>query len=250
MSEHLDIERLARWIAEAQRIAVLTGAGISTESGIPDFRSATGLYADPQNANVFDLAAFRVAPEHFYRFARTFYPMVANAQPNPAHRVLARWEHEVGKPIQIATQNVDDLHQRAGSSRVFPVHGDYRISYCLSCGAESKTEAWVPCVMSGKVPRCHCGGLIKPKITFFGEMLPEDAWEASVEAMSEADLVLILGTSLQVYPAASLPDFAPPSAHRVIVNRDPTARDDLADLVIYGSLSEVLTRVDGELRRL
>lgn len=239
-----DMRRVAEWLGNARHVAVLSGAGISTESGIPDFRSATGLYSDERNVNVFDLGAFLKDPRPFYRFAREFYPRVMQAQPNLAHRLLARWEHERGFDIRIATQNVDDFHQRAGSSNVYPVHGDFRHSTCMSCGARSATDRWVPTVMRGDVPRCECGGVIKPDITFFGELLPEEAWRSSVEAMRQADLVFILGTSLQVYPAAGLPDYAPPSARIVIVNNEATARDDLADILLYGSISEILSVID------
>lgn len=237
------IEQAAQWLREARRVAVLTGAGISTESGIPDFRSADGLYADGRNVNVFDLRAFLDDPKPFYDFARRFYPLVISAQPNEAHRLLAEWETKWNKDIRIATQNIDDFHQRAGSTRVYPVHGDFRTSACQACGAISATELWVPVVMRGEVPRCACGGVIKPNITFFGEMLPENAWRNSVEAMARADLVLILGTSLQVYPAAALPDYAPPAARVVIVNRDTTERDGMADIVLRGALSEVLRAI-------
>ena len=238
-----EIEQAARWLREAQRVAVLTGAGISTESGLPDFRSDKGLYSDERNRNVFDLEAFLEDPTHFYRFAQRFYPLLLQAQPNEAHRVLAYWEKAWNKDVRIATQNIDDFHQRAGSTQVYPVHGDVRRSTCVSCGATSPTESWVPVVMRGDVPRCGCGGIIKPNITFFGELLPEDAWQKSVEAMSCAELVLILGTSLQVYPAASLPDYAPSGARVVIVNRDATARDHIADVVLHGSLTEILRAI-------
>ncbi len=237
-------EQAAAWLREARRVAVLSGAGMSTESGIPDFRSAAGIYSDDRNVNVFDLESFLENPRTFYRFAREFYPLVMRSQPNAAHRVLARWEHDRGKDVRIATQNIDDFHQRAGSTRVFPVHGDFRSSVCLGCGAITPTDQWVPVVMRGEVPRCGCGGVIKPNITFFGEMLPDQAWRDSVEAMARADLVFILGTSLQVYPAAALPDYAPPDARIVLVNRDPAPRDHIADIVLQGSLTDILISVD------
>lgn len=247
MIRHRDVAQLAEWIRAARRIAVLSGAGISTESGIPDFRSASGWYSDERRVNVFDLEAFLRDPRPFYQFAREFYPRVMNAQPNRAHRVLARWEHELGKDIRIATQNVDDFHQRAGSTHVFSVHGDFRTSTCIDCGRKTPTEPWVPVVLRGEVPRCPCGGVIKPDITFFGELLPEAAWQQSVEAMQSAELLLILGTSLVVYPAAALPDYVSPSARIVIVNREPTARDEIAELVLHASLSQTLGAVDDAL---
>ncbi|HOW97776.1 MAG TPA: NAD-dependent deacylase [Kiritimatiellia bacterium] len=233
------VERVGR----ARRIAALTGAGISTPSGIPDFRSADGLYADERNANVFDIGEFHRRPEHFYRFAREFYPMLQRAQPNAAHRALAAWERE-GKEVHIATQNIDDLHQRAGSTRVYPVHGTVETSACQDCGVARRTSELVPEVMTGRVPRCGCGGVFKPDITFFGEMLPEEAWNRSVEAMHLADLVLVIGTSLAVYPAASLPDQRRPAAALIVVNRDPTPLDGAADVVLRGDLAEVFGRLE------
>ena len=231
----------AELLRRVRRIAVLTGAGISTPSGIPDFRSADGLYADERNASVFDIGEFHRRPEHFYRFAREFYPMLERAQPNAAHRALAAWE-QAGKEVHVATQNIDDLHRRAGSTRVHPVHGTVETSACVSCGAGRRTSELVPEVMAGRVPRCGCGGVFKPDITFFGERLPEDAWSRSVEAMHGADLVLVIGTSLAVYPAASLPDYRRPDAALIVVNRDPTPLDGAADIVLRGDVAAVFER--------
>lgn len=236
--------RIADFVRAARRIAVLTGAGVSTPSGIPDFRSPAGLYADGRNANVFDLPAFRRDPAPFYRFAREFYPMIKRAQPNPAHLVLAAWER-AGKSVEIATQNIDDLHQRAGSTRVYPVHGTTLTSTCQGCGRSGPTAALEPKVLAGEVPTCACGGVWKPDITFFGEMLPQDAWEHSERAMSEADLVLVLGTSLVVYPAASLPDARRGTARLVVVNQDPTHLDPEADVVVHARVEEVLQAAEG-----
>ncbi|MBP7829314.1 MAG: Sir2 family NAD-dependent protein deacetylase [Kiritimatiellae bacterium] len=237
------IHAAADLVRGARRIAVLTGAGISTPSGIPDFRSADGLYADERNANVFDIGEFHRRPEHFYRFAREFYPMLERAQPNTAHRALAAWE-QAGKEVHVATQNIDDLHQRAGSTRVYPVHGTVETSTCLECGAARRTSELVPEIMAGRVPRCGCGGVFKPDITFFGEQLPEAAWNRSVEAMRGADLVLVIGTSLAVYPAASLPDYRGPDAALIVVNRDPTPLDGAADVVLHGDLAEMFGRLE------
>ncbi|MBT8042091.1 MAG: NAD-dependent deacylase [Kiritimatiellales bacterium] len=229
------IEQLADWIKSARTIVALTGAGISTASGIPDFRSASGIYSDEHNVNVFDLDAFRRDPSIFYNFARDFYPQVRDAQPNAAHRALAGWKH-----VTVVTQNVDDYHQRAGSSPVYCVHGNHIRSTCQSCGGQVETEALFPVVESGGIPECNCGGVYKPNITFFGEMLPEYDWQQSVQAMCDADLVLVLGTSLVVYPAASLPDYRPRNAKLAIINRDPTPLDRDAQLVIHDDLCAVM----------
>ena len=198
------IAEVAACVRGARELAVLTGAGISTASGIPDFRSASGLYSRPGGANVFDIEAFDRDPSCFYRFARDFYPTVRQAAPNRAHTALVEWAGG-GRRVCIATQNVDDLHQRAGSTEVYPVHGTFLTSTCRQCRGRTPTKTLEPAIARGEVPRCPCGGVWKPDITFFGEMLPPEAWERSVRAMQDADLVLVLGTSLVVYPAAALP---------------------------------------------
>ncbi len=229
------VERLSELIRGARSIVALTGAGISTASGIPDFRSASGIYSDERNVNVFDLAAFNRDPSIFYDFARAFYPQVLAAAPNAAHRALAALDNVV-----VVTQNVDDFHQRAGSDPVYTVHGNHIHSTCQSCGGRIETEKLVPIIERGDIPHCVCGGVYKPNITFFGEMPPEYDWTESVKAMSAADLVLVLGTSLAVYPAASLPGYRPWNARLVIINRDPTPLDSEAQLVIHGDLREVM----------
>lgn len=238
------IRRMAELVRGAARIAVLTGAGISTPSGIPDFRSSSGVYSMDFGENVFDIREFRRDPSGFYRFARWFYPLVAKAKPNAAHEVLAKWEGR-GKDVRIATQNIDDLHQRAGSTRVFPVHGTVLTSNCQSCRRTVESKDLEPAILEKEqIPRCECGGVFKPDITFFGEMLPEKAWEDSVRAMAEADLVLVVGTSLAVHPAASLPDQRRPGAGLVIVNHDPTHLDRDAHVVIRDDLEAVFEAVD------
>jgi NAD-dependent deacetylase len=229
------IEPLLKWINEAKSIVALTGAGISTGSGIPDFRSASGIYSNDRNVNVFDLDAFNRDPSLYYTFARAFYPQVCDAKPNVAHRALAAL-----KNCTVVTQNVDDYHQRAGSDPVYTVHGNFIHSTCQSCGGQLLTEELFPTIGRGEVPHCTCGGVYKPNITFFGEMLPEYDWNESVKVMSSADLVLVLGTSLAVYPAASLPGYRPWNAKLVIINREPTSLDSEAQLVIHDDLCELM----------
>jgi NAD-dependent deacetylase len=236
------IQQLAEWVASAESIVALTGAGISTASGIPDFRSASGIYSDDHNVNVFDLDAFRRDPSIFYTFAREFYPQVRDAQPNAAHCALADWQRQ-GKDVTVITQNVDDYHQRAGSDPVYTVHGNYIYSSCQSCGARTESELLFTAIEKGDIPHCDCGGIFKPDITFFGEMLPEVDWNASVRAMQRADLVLVLGSSLTVYPAAGLPDYRPRASRLVIINHDPTPLDHEAHLVFHNDLCAVMTAV-------
>ena len=233
------VEQLKERVGAAERIVALTGAGISTASGIPDFRSASGIYSDAANVNVFDLEAFNRDPSIFYTFARTFYPQVRDAGPNAAHRALAEWQHR-GKEIVVVTQNVDDYHQRAGSTPVHTVHGNFIHSRCLACGDCVRSETLFPLIEQGGIPRCTCGGIYKPDITFFGEMLPEDDWNAAVDAVCRCDLLLVLGTSLTVYPAAALPGYRPWNAGMIIVNRDPTPLDADAQLVIHDDLCDTM----------
>ena len=233
------IVKLAEMVDRARSIAVLTGAGISTASGIPDFRSAGGLYADERNVNVFDLPSFMRDPSIFYNFAREFYPKVRDASPNAAHRKLAEWGRG-GEEVTIVTQNIDDYHQRAGSSPVYTVHGNFMHSTCMACGEHIETETLVPEILAGNIPRCPCGGVFKPDITFFGEMLPEYDWNASSAAIHRAELLLVIGTSLTVYPAATLPDYRSLDTPLVIINRDPTPLDDRATLVFHEDICEVM----------
>ncbi|MBN2161806.1 MAG: Sir2 family NAD-dependent protein deacetylase [Pontiellaceae bacterium] len=236
------IEQLSEWIRGAGSIVALTGAGISTGSGIPDFRSASGIYSDSRNVNVFDLDAFSRNPGIFYTFARAFYPQVRDAHPNAAHRALAEWQRQ-GKELVVVTQNVDDYHQRAGSVPVYSVHGNHIYSSCQRCGDRVETETLHSLIETGEIPRCSCGGVYKPDITFFGEMLPEYDWNASVRAISRCDLLLVLGTSLTVYPAAGLPGYRPLNCRMVIINHDPTPLDAEAQLVIHDDLCNVMEKL-------
>ncbi len=236
-----DQARLGKYFAEAQRIVFLTGAGMSTESGIPDFRSATGLYNSGVSERVFDIDAFRDTPEYFYAFARTFLGTIRQAQPHAGHKAMAALERQPGKQVRIVTQNIDILHQRAGSSNVHEVHGSMAYSHCTLCGNRIETEQLWPVIEAGHVPRhAGCNGVFKPEIVFFGEMLPQDAFTASERAIAAADLLVIAGTSLQVYPAAGLPDARSPDCRLVIINQTPTPLDAEADLRFDQRIGQVL----------
>ncbi|MCX7935614.1 MAG: Sir2 family NAD-dependent protein deacetylase [Planctomycetota bacterium] len=204
----------------AARCAVaLTGAGISTAAGIPDFRGPQGLYAagryDP--LAVFDIEHFRADPLPFFDFTRDFLPVLEQAQPTFAHRFLARWE-EAGGLAAVVTQNIDMLHQKAGSRRIIAVHGDYSASRCLACGKPWGYEQLARKVREEPVPRCGCGGGIKPEVVFFGEMVRN--LDLAYEAVSNCDFLLVLGSSLRVYPAAALPEYT--AAATVVINRGAT----------------------------
>jgi len=233
---------LAAYLRGAGRIACLTGAGMSTESGIPDYRSPQGLYRTLTSEDVFDIRQFRANPEKFYRVIGPLYTAIEDAAPNAGHRALAELACRCGKKVTIATQNIDGLHQKAGSQDVHEVHGTMRTLTCLSCGTRVGSSGFRTALQAGEVLRHQCGGILKPDITFFGEMLPEIAFMAAQASILEADLVLILGTSLCVYPAAALPSLRRSGSGLVIINRDETSLDGQAGLVIHGAIGDVLPR--------
>jgi len=241
MSELNWTAQLKNYIRGASRIVFFTGAGISTESGIPDFRSADGLYSDPANRNVFEISAFRTNPEDFYLFAGRFLQVLDKAEPNAAHQTIAALQKS--RKVSVVTQNVDGLHQLAGSNPVFCVHGDFTRSICTSCGAMVPTGQLRETIDRGEVPFHSCGGIFKPTVTFFGESLPCDQWEGGVAAIREAELLVVVGSSLVVYPAAQLPSYRPDNCRLVIINREPTPLDEQADLVLRESAADALGRI-------
>ncbi|MDR1521155.1 MAG: RNA polymerase subunit sigma [Planctomycetota bacterium] len=209
-------------IRNAKKMAVLTGAGLSTSAGVPDFRGPRGLYVtrayDPET--VFAIDHFDRDPGPFYAFSRDFLAMLEKISPTPTHRFLARLEAD-GRDIGIVTQNIDGLHQLAGSRRVYPIHGDYRTAHCRRCGKDCDgDELAARLKASAEVPVCSaCGGTIKPDVVFFGENVRNLPEALSLAAAS--DLMLVLGSSLAVYPAASLPSSA--GGEVIVVNRGPVA---------------------------
>lgn len=215
----LTVRQCADLVRAARRAVALTGAGISTAAGIPDFRGPQGIYAagryDPMA--VFDIARFRAVPLPFFDFTRDFLPLIEQAQPTFAHCFLARWE-AAGGLAAVITQNIDMLHQKAGSRRVIAVHGDYSTSRCLVCGKVWGYAEMARKVREEPVPHCDCGGIIKPEVVFFGEAVRD--LDLAFEAVSACDLLLVLGSSLQVYPAAVLPEYA--AGATVVINRGIT----------------------------
>jgi len=220
-------------VCGAQFAVAFTGAGVSTFSGLRDFRGKNGLYKDFDAHKIFDLGLFRTDPSFYYRHTRDFIYGLGDKAPGPVHTQLAQWE-SAGWLQAVITQNVDYLHQRAGSRRVVEVHGSPAVHRCLSCGAVVSFEE-IRDLLAGMggsgdgVPRCGCGGVFKPDITFFGEALPPKAWTEAEALVRKADLILVLGTSLTVYPAAGLPELCVGSGGRmVLVNDQPTPLDSLA----------------------
>lgn len=234
------LNALMELINGAKNIAVLTGAGMSTESGIPDYRSTDGLYNTLTSEEVFDIGEFRRNPSQFYRVIGPLYCAIVEAKPNAGHLALRRLETELGKTVHIATQNIDGLHQKAGSSNVYEVHGTMATLTCPKCGAITKGEEHLAEFKQGETLRCKCGGVFKPDITFYGEMLPEQAFYNAISAFENCDLALVLGTSLAVYPAASLPSYRKKGVPLVIINRTPTSQDAAATLVLHDSIGAAL----------
>lgn len=222
---------LVRLVREARHCVALTGAGISTLSGIPDFRGPQGLYhrTDIDAEKLFDVRYFMRDPSYYYRHAKDFLYNLDDKTPNLVHAVLADMEQR-GLLQAVITQNIDLLHQKAGSRRVLELHGSPFHHRCLTCGREFSFQDIVRAVRAGETPRCEsCGGIVKPDIVFFGEALPADVLEEAQEEATRADLMLVLGSSLTVYPAAALPEVTVRCGGRVaVVNASPTYLDDAA----------------------
>ncbi|MEY8231262.1 NAD-dependent protein deacylase [Oscillospiraceae bacterium 50-16] len=235
------LEQLQRWIDRSRAIVFFGGAGVSTESGIPDFRSVDGLYSQKYDwppEEILSRTFFDTRPEEFYRFYRDKM-LCLDARPNAAHQKLARLE-AAGRLRSVVTQNIDGLHQRAGSRRVWELHGSVHRNRCMACGREYPVEFVRD---SAGVPRCGCGGVVKPEVVLYEEGLDSRVLEGAVEDIQTADLLLIGGTSLAVYPAAGLVRYFQ-GEHLVLLNKSPTPYDRHADLVISAPIGEVLGRIE------
>lgn len=220
---------LAVMMENADKVAVFTGAGVSTLAGIPDFRGPEGIYRHLDADRIFGLDQFRLDPGFYYEHARDFIYGLADHQPAIVHTVCAELEI-MGLISGIVTQNIDMLHQRAGSQNVIELHGSPAVHSCLQCGQKTTFERVAPEVRAGRLPGCEgCGAVVKPEITFFGEMLPAGALEAGFALAASVDLLLVLGSSLVVQPAASVPLATLESGGRLaIVNLGPTPLDSRA----------------------
>ena len=247
-TDRTTIQQFSHLLGNAGTIAFLTGAGMSTESGIPDFRSPSGLYARRVSEAVFDVQTFERTPEAFYDFAREFFPDLMGASPNAGHLAIVQLQEQFAKRVCVVTQNIDTLHQQAGSDPVYPVHGTMETVTCTRCGDEQYTDTIWGTVAAGRIPwHVKCNGVYKPDIVFFGEMLPAATLMAAEKAMAAADLLVVLGTSLTVYPASMLPSYRRSDCALVIVNQVPTDLDDQATLVFHDSIGNVLSRAMAEL---
>jgi len=234
------INKLREIIATHNNIVFFGGAGVSTESGIKDFRSVDGLYNEKYKyppEEILSYSFFVNNPEEYYRFHREKL-VVKGVKPNAAHYTLARLEGE-GKLNAVITQNIDGLHQAAGSKNVLELHGTANRCYCMKC----RKEAPIQVINEGTdVPRCECGGLIRPDIGLYEEQLDENVLRESIEYIKAAEVLIIGGTSLAVYPAAGLIRYFS-GDHLVLINRDETPADRYADLVIHGKIGEVLAQI-------
>lgn len=236
----MTVSALQQLVDQSERIVFFGGAGVSTESGIPDFRSVDGLYSqtyDRPPEIILSGAFFDERPEEFYRFYRDRM-LFPSAQPNPAHRALAAWER-AGKLRAVVTQNIDGLHQEAGSRTVLELHGSVHRNHCRVCARAFGLETILNSV---GVPRCPCGGIIKPDVVLYGEPLDDRLLRRAAEEIVEADMLLVGGTSLAVYPAAGLLRYYRGN-RLVLINRTPTPADRDADLLLSGSLGELLSAV-------
>lgn len=236
------LQQLSQMIGRARRMAFLGGAGLSTESGIPDFRSSNGVYAalkaygrPPEE--LLSHGFFVRHPDVFFDYYRK-YLIRPEAKPNPAHYALARLEQQ-GKLTAVVTQNIDELHQRAGSRNVLELHGSVYRNHCMECGKSWPVEAVLE---ADDVPRCTCGGIIKPDVVLYGEGLDPATLTAAVEAIAAADMLLIGGTQLSVYPAAGLVDYFH-GKDLAVINLSATPRDAQAALTIRRPIGEVLAEV-------
>ncbi len=233
--------RTAELLAAAHAAVVLTGAGVSTESGIPDFRGPDGLWQDAEVARLAQIETFRREPAAVWDFYAGRFAGVQRAEPNAAHRAIAALQAS-GRVARLITQNVDGLHRRAGSDAI-EVHGSLDVARCQACGSElpmADALARRAAAPDG-VPRCHCGGVLKPGVVMFGELLPEAAIDAAMEAVEDCDLLIAAGSSLGVHPIAGLVEVAKGSGAAVaILNREPTPYDGMADVVDRRALGESL----------
>ena len=234
------LETLQRWIDQSRNIVFFGGAGVSTESGVPDFRSVDGLYSqsyDYPPEEILSRTFFDRRPEEFFRFYRDKM-LCLEAKPNPAHKKLAQLE-EAGKLRSVVTQNIDGLHQLAGSRRVWELHGSVHRNHCMRCGKSYPVEFIRD---SRGIPTCSCGGVVKPDVVLYEESLDSRVLQGALTDIQSADLLIIGGTSLVVYPAASLIQYFQ-GEHLVLINKSPTPYDRRADLAIAGPIREILGQI-------
>ena len=240
------IEDAAELFRKSKRVVALTGAGLSTPSGIPDFRSeGTGLWSHDEPMEVASLSTFRTHPERFFQWFRPLAGQIFNAEPNSAHKALADLQSPTRK-ITIVTQNIDLLHQKAGSQEVVEMHGSIRTMSCTQCFKKFESRFFIQeFIENGSLPHCpNCNGILKPDVILFGEQLPQKAWFDAQRAARRCDLMLVAGSSLEVLPVAGLPMQAlDRGAHLIIVNNTPTYLNVRADVVLMQDVSTILPEI-------
>lgn len=238
-----ELETLKQWVRESKRIVFFGGAGVSTESGVPDFRSVDGLYHQKFEyppETIISHSFYQRNPGYFFHFYREKM-MPLDVEPNITHRVLARWERE-GKLSAVITQNIDGLHQKAGSKLVYELHGSVLRNYCVRCGKFYPAEFVKNCP---DVPKCGCGGIVKPDVVLYEESLDGETLEKAVSAITQADMLIVAGSSLTVYPAAGLIRYYR-GRRMALINRDETPYDGEADLVLHRQLGDVFRYLEDE----
>ncbi|HEU6443695.1 MAG TPA: NAD-dependent deacylase [Gaiellaceae bacterium] len=238
----MGVQRIAELFRRRGPAVVLTGAGISTESGIPDFRSPTGIWAQYDPAEYATIDAFRADPLKVWSFYSLRLRVLVEAEPNAGHLALAELER-AGRITAVVTQNIDGLHQRAGSRDVTEVHGSIRSSTCLRCGASYGLDELLRLLEGSEAPLCtRCGAVVKPDVVMFGELLPEPAIDRAYELARSTDLLLVVGSTLEVWPVSLLPEETLAAGGEVaIVNKGPTSFDDRAAVKSDGAAGETLT---------
>ena len=240
------LENAAALFQNAKRIVALTGAGISTPSGIPDFRSeGTGLWSSDEPMEVASLNTFRTHPEKFFNWFRPLAGKIFHALPNPAHDAFASLE-QAGKKMIIVTQNIDGLHQKAGSKHVIEMHGTLSTLSCAGCFKKFEARVFLqPFIEHGTIPLCaNCNGILKPDVILFGEQLPQSAWMEAQSAARQCDLMVVAGSSLEVLPVAGLPvQTVDRGAHLIVINNTPTYINVRADVVIMDDVATILPNI-------
>lgn len=242
----MSFEKAAALIREAQHAIVLSGAGISTPSGIPDFRSAdSGLWEQDNPMEVASLSTFKVQPKRFYNWIHPLMHTMHIAQPNPAHNALTELE-EQGYIKAIITQNIDALHQKAGSKTIYEIHGSLDTLSCLQCNSQYPAADFTKAFVDQKIyPTCNnCGNILKPDVIFFEELLPMDVWEHAYQAMLACDLMIVVGSSLEVMPVCDLPAAAHShGANIIVINQSATYIDSKAEVVLNNDVAVALPEI-------
>lgn len=246
------IQSAAEIVSKSKRGVVLSGAGISTPSGIPDFRSPqTGLWSKIEPLEVASALAFRYDPLRFFEWLRPLATQIISAKPNPAHIAVYQLQ-KMGYIQTIVTQNIDGLHQKAGSKNVLEVHGTFETMTCVVCYLKASSQPYIqPYLEHGTIPRCpHCGGILKPDVILFGEQMPYQPWLQAQKASRNCDLMIVAGSSLEVLPVAKLPMLAiERGAHLIIINQTPTYLDVRADVVFHEDVAAILPQIVSHLRK-